>query len=332
MSSEQSFHIHVDNIIPHADKQASQEIFTIWKAAHQFFSEIDYQCVSADNSKLMDVQVKLDLSGPVEILESAIQRSESLDGYRQLHAENSDTETGAIFAIEIKSANTLSTEDAYYIASTFQQQMYLTMNLAFPGACKLLGARFVGHDAHLYEAQSFDSKIFYDARMSCLQESWPALQALDLPSIWIWLNEQGFSRSDTAISNINKVLVNLLKLGQQRHRFGSRSALLASQQFELLIGTLDESYLRNRVRLVLGDIPESADCFVALLKLRNDLISGNHPVRRPALICHSINDESREQISRHNSTIELASSIMISLVQNLIKSGKNKYQFKESLV
>tara|TARA_R110001592_G_scaffold52649_9_gene161388 strand:- start:111228 stop:112238 length:1011 start_codon:yes stop_codon:yes gene_type:complete len=335
MTSEQSFHIHVDNIIPHADKPASQEIFKIWKAAHQFFNEIDYQCVSADGKKLLNVQLKLDLSGPLDMLESAIQRSDSLDSYRQLHAENCDTEISAIIAVKIEaSAGTeaLNTEDAYYIASTFQQQLFLTLNLAFPGSCKLIGARFVGQNAHLYEAQAFDSKIFYNARMSCHQEAWPALQALDLPTIWNWLNDQGFSRSDTAISNINKVLVNLLKLAQQRHRFGSRSALLASQQFELLLGTGDEAMLRSRTSLILGDIPESADCFVALFKLRNDLITGNHPVRRPALISHSVNDEGCEQISRHNSTIELASSIMINLVQRLIKSGKNKFQFKETLI
>lgn len=335
MTSELSFHIHVDNIIPHADKNASQGILSIWKAAHQFFSETDYQCVSADGNKILDLQVKLDLSGAIEIIESAIQRAESLDGYRQLHAENSDTEIGAILAISLSSAagpDPISTQDAYYVTSTFQQQLFLTLNLAFPGSCKLIGARFVGHNAHLYEAQSFDSKLFYDARMTRQQEGWPVSQSLDLPTVWNWLYAQGFSRSETAISSINKVLVNLLKLGQQRHRFGSRSALLTTQQFELLLNTHDETQLRSRTRLVLGDIPESSDCFVALLKLREELITGNHPVRRPALIRHSATEESREQISRHNTTIELAANIIISLLQRLIKTGKNKYQFKESLV
>lgn len=335
MTSELSFHIHVDNIIPHADKNASQEILSIWKAAHQFFSQTAYQCVSADGNNILDLQVKLDLSGVIEIIENAIQRAESLDAYRQLHAENSDTEIGAVLAISLnpeQGPDPISTRDAYYVASTFQQQLFLTLNLAFPGSCKLIGARFVGHNAHLYEAQSFDSKLFYDARMTRQQEGWPASQSLDLPTIWNWLNAQGFSRSETAISSINKVLVNLLKLGQQRHRFGSRSALLVSQQFELLLNTHDETQLRNRTRLILGDIPESSDCFVALLKLRDELITGNHPVRRPALICHSVTEESREQISRHNTTIELAANIIISLLQRLVKTDKNKYKFKESLV
>jgi|DeeseametMP0441B_FD_contig_51_79970_length_1120_multi_2_in_0_out_0_1 hypothetical protein len=335
MTSENSFHIHVDNIIPHADEHASQEILTVWKAANQFFSDTTYECVSYNGDKILDLQIKPDLTGAIEIIESAIQRAKSLDGYRQLHAENSDTEIGAVLAISIapsQSSDKISAEDAYYAASTFQQQLFLTLNLAFPGACKLLGARFVGYNAHLYEAQSFDSKLFYNARMTCRQEAWPQAQNLDLPTIWNWLNTQGFSRSDTAISSINKVLVNLLKLGQQRHRFGSRSALIASQQFELLLHTIDETQLRNRTRLILGDIPESSDCFVALLNLRNELIAGNHPVRRPALICHSLNEESREQITRHNTTVELAANIMISLIQTLIKSGKSKFKFKESLV
>ena len=334
MTTEHSFHIHVDNIIPHADTNASQDILALWKSANQFFSEIDYQCVSSDGNKILELQVKLDLSGVIEIIESAIQRAQSLDGYRQLHAENSDTDMGAVIAISLSAVDgtALKTEDAYYAACAFQQQLFLTLNLAYPGACKLIGARFAGSDAHLYEAQSFDSKLFYDARMARKQENWPASQSLDLPTIWNWLNSQGFSRADKAISSINKVLVNLLKLAQQRHRFGSRSALLATQQLELLLDTHDEARLRNRTSLILGNIPEASDCFVALLQLRDELISGNHPVRRPALICHSASEESREQISRHNTTIELAATIIISLVQNLVKSGKSKYKFKESLI
>jgi hypothetical protein len=333
MTSEISFHIHVDNIIPHADKNASQDILTLWKAAHQFFSARDYQCVSSDGNKVLDLHIRLNLSGVIEIIESAIQRSQSLDAYRQLHAENSDTEMGAAMAISISSkASPLSCEDAYYAACAFQQQLFLSLNLVFPGSCKLIGARFAGKNAHLYEAQSFDSKLFYDARMARSQEGWPAAQSLDLPTTWNWLNAQGFSRSDTAISSINKALVNLLKLAQQRHRFGSRSALLATQQFDLLLNTQDQERLRNRTRLILGDIPEASDCFVALLRLREELITGNHPVRRPALICHSAVEESREQISRHNTTIELAANIIVSLVQRLIKTGKNKFVFKESLV
>ena len=334
MTSELSFHIHVDNIIPHADKQASQKIFTIWKAANQFFSNIDYQCASANGNKILSLKANLDLSGAVEMIESALQRSESLDQYRQLHAEDSKTDISAVLAMSLTTAeNTepLTIEDGYYIASIFQQQLFLSLNLAFPGSCKLIGTRLVGPNAHLYEAQSFDSKIFYDARMSCKQENWPTLQSLDLPTIWTWLNTQGFSRTNTAITNINKVLFNMLKLAQQRHRFGSRSALLVSQQFELLLNSQEESSLRNRTQLILGDIPEAADCFAALLKLRSELMAGNHPIRRPALICHSLTEESSEQIESHNSTIELAASIILCMLQTLIKSGKDKFKFKESL-
>jgi hypothetical protein len=333
MTSELSFHIHVDNIIPHADKQGSQEVFSIWKAASHFFNELSYECVSANGLQILSTKIKLDLSGAVEILESALERSGSFDNYRELHSENSDTDVGAILAMTIglndKDAR-LATEDAYYIASTFQQQLFLTMNLAFPGSCKLIGTRFVGHNAHLYEAQSFDSKLFYDARMCSHQQSWPALQKLDLTSVWAWLNMQGFSRSDIAISSINKVLFNMLKLAQQRHRFGSRSALLATKQFQLLLDTQDETRLRNRTSLVLGQIPEASDCFVALLQLRRELFEGHHPVRRPALICHSSYEENREQMSSHNTTIELAATMIVALVQQLIKTEKSKFQFKES--
>ena len=129
MTAELSFHVHVDNIIPHADNNASQDILNLWKAANQFFSETDYQCVSSDGNKILDLQVKLDLSGVIEIIESAILRAQSLDGYRQLHAENSDTEMGAEIAISLNAAKSgsLEIEDAYYAACAFQQQLFLVV-------------------------------------------------------------------------------------------------------------------------------------------------------------------------------------------------------------
>lgn len=336
MTTELSFRLNVDNIIPHADPQSSQKVVATWKSASQLFNDFKYECIKPSSGNLITQQISLDMSDVLNVLENAITQSGSLDSCRKHHIENRKTRVNASLAFTLKSEDeAIQIGDAYQIASTFLQQLYLAMNLAYPGSCQLLGVEFEGENSHLYEAQSFDSKLFYDARMSAHQQGWPNLQTLELPTTWNWISKQNFSHSDIAISDCNKVLFNMLKLAQQRHRYGSRSALLAAQQIELLLGTRhsgDVKRLRARTRLILDDIPESADCFVELFQLRANLFHGQHPVRRPALICNSPSQERREQIASHNTTIELAAGIITGLIQRLVKTNESKFQFKEILI
>lgn len=333
MSNDIRFCFNIDNIIPHADERSTQAVIGVWQEAAETLSSTTLNCVHPSSGKYIDVTIKTDFSAILKRLQAAHTQSGSFDRYRRLHIQNGTTPVDAELALSLSvNGASLGNGDAFQIGSVFQQQLYLALNLSLPGACQMLGVSFSGQEAHLYEAQSFDAKVFYDARMSAHQQKWPTLNNLSVSQVWNWLNQTGLSRSDIAISDINKVLINLLKLGQQRHRYGSRSALLMVQQIELLLGQTELGRQRERCKLVLGDIPEAADCFVELFQLRTDLFQGNHPVRRPALVCHTIDEENREQIAAHNSAIELAASLITALLQSLIVKGKEKFSFKEVLV
>jgi hypothetical protein len=335
MTTEFSFRLNINNIIPHADEQSSKNIIAVWKEAEQLTKDMEYSCLNPRGGAVNTLKVKLSLTETIQRLEEAVKTSGSFNAYRQQYGDKDEALMGSSLAFSIQTPDPQNTiGDAYQIASIIQQQLYLAMNLSYPGTCQLLGVSFDGPNAHLYEAQSFDSKIFYDARMSSREQSWPKLQQLDFEATWNWINRQHFSASDTAISDNNRIFMNLLKLAQQRHGYGSRSALLASHQLELLLGTkAHESLnrLRDRTALILGQIPESADCFIELFHRRDDMFEGNHPIRRPALISHSAHDENREQMASHNTTIELAAGMIVCLIQALVKTNRDKFQFREVL-
>ncbi len=335
MTTTYNVQLQIENIIPLGDESDSKSIVAVWKQAQAQFGTYDADNTSALDSYDNDYRFTLDLKEPLALFESAIAEAGSFNNYRQLHAENQDIKISALIGIKVTSVKDDCGQEAIYKATTiFQQQLYLAMNFAYPGACQLLGSRFIGDSSYLYEAQSYESKVFYDARISARESNWPKLHNLELSKVWQWLNSMALSHSDIAISDINKVLINMLKLGQQRHRYGSRSILIASQQIELLLGIKhdDGNRLRNRTRLILGDVPEAADCFIDLYRLRADLFHGEQPVRRPALICNGQQEERREQIAIHNTNVELAASIIVALIQTLISNNKNKFLFKEVLV
>lgn len=339
MGHDIHFSFNIDNIIPHADERTSQSIIDIWQEAAEVLTTCTLPCIHPGNGKLVDLNVKADFSAILKRLQTARTESGSFDAWRRLHLQNSATPVDASLPLSLNCNTTaLSFGDAFALGCVFQQQLYLTLNLALPGACQMLGVSFRGEEAHLYEAQSFDSKVFYDARMSSHQQNWPTLASLSIEQVWHWLGQTGLSRTDIALSAINKVLFTLLKLGRQSHRYGSRSALLVIQQIELLLGQTDllgqeeTARLRERCKLVLGDIPEAADCFIALFQLRTDLLQGQHPVRRPPLVGHTLSEENRELVAAHNSAIELGASMIIGLLQNLIIKDKQQFVFREVLL
>lgn len=332
MGHELHFSFTIDNLIPHADEHTSQRIIALWQEAVETLKTCTLNCVHPDTGKYVDVRFKADFSTILTCLRDASAQSGSFDRHRRLHLQNNATTISAALPLTVSCDDTsLDHGAAFALGSVFQQQLFLALNLTLPGACQMLGVSFRGEAAHLFEAQAYDSKLFYDARMSAQQQNWPTLSILTFTQVWQWLNHSGFSRTDVAISDLSKVLLNLLKLAQQRQRYGSRSALLMARQLELLLGQEPPARLRERCALILGQIPEAADCFVELFRLRTDLFQGQHPVRRPALITHSLGEEEREQIAGHNSAIELAASITVALLQHLISQNRDKFVFREVL-
>lgn len=332
MGHELHFSFTIDNLIPHADESTSQHIIALWQEAANTLGACALNCVHPGTGKYVDVCFKADFSAILTCLHDANAQSGSFDRRRSLHLQNDAMTIGAALPLTVSCDDTtLDHGAAFALGSVFQQQLFLALNLALPGACQMLGVSFRGEAAHLFEAQAFDSKLFSDARMSAQQQNWPTLATLPFAQVWQWLEHCGFSRADIAISDLNKVLLNLLKLAQQRQRYGSRSALLMARQLELLLGQEAPARLRERCALILGQIPEAADCFIELFRLRADLFQGSHPVRRPALITHSLGTEEREQIAGHNSAIELAASITVALLQQLISQNRDKFSFREVL-
>lgn len=337
MGQDIPFSFNIDNIIPHADERTTQNILALWQDAAENLHGCTLPCVHPGSGKCVEVSFKADFSAILACLQDASTQSGSFDAYRRLHLQNSALPVGASLPLTVSCGDTrLEHGDAFALGYLFAQQLYLTLNLALPGSCQMLGVSFRGEASHLYEAPSLDSKVFYDTRMSAQQQNWPTLTTLSVAQVWNWLTQTGLSRSDVAISSINKVLFHLLKLGQQSHRYGSKSALLVIQQIELILGQPlgqeETSRLRERCKLVLGDIPEAADCFIALFQLRTDLLQGKHPVRRPALIGHTLSEENRELVAAHNSAIELGASIVVGLLQNLIIKGQQQFSFREVLL
>jgi hypothetical protein len=105
-------------------------------------------------------------------------------------------------------------------------------------------------------------------------------------------------------------------------------------QLEMLLdcrSPLDARTLRNRLRLVLGSVPEAADCIGELYEVRDGFLLGSRPVRRQLLMCHDCISGFTEHMDGHDNPIELGTALVLVLLRELISHDAQAFAFTESM-
>lgn len=335
MASSTTIRLHIGNAIPPANARDTEQIITLWQQIGGFFQDRNFQAQSGIKGAARPYTISLDSSSLLQTMEAARDQSQSFSEHRRAHLDNPDNRIDGELAITITGqGQALEQLESYEVATVFLQQLVMTANIIHPGAFQVLDARFIGEGSHRFEAQQFDSRIFHGALRTATSNQWPVLGKSGLEAVWAWLEHTGVAKADTAISDINRVLFTLLKVAEQRHEYSARTVLLVMYQLEVLLDCRDSrslEQLRNRAQLVLGIIPEAADCFTDLHDVRNGLFLANQPVHRPPLICNSTEDALREQVGQHNTAVESGTAIVLALLQDLIAHNAQSYTFIESL-
>ncbi|WP_020410117.1 hypothetical protein [Hahella ganghwensis] len=335
MQTTETITIEIHNAIPNGGIDATGKIISLWQLVDGYFTDRKFVVEDPYRGQLGEYRISLDAKALINLMQTARDNNESFDIYRQMHAADSSVAINSELHMTVEALNSRTEPySMYHAASVFIQQLLLGMNLALPGSCQFLDTRFAGPHAHRFEAQDFDSKAFSDAMLSATEHGWPKLHELSFETVWGWFERAGTSERNTAITTINKVLIDMLKIAQQRYRYGARTAMLVGNQLEMLVGTSDDAdmqHLRERVSLILGRPPESADCFKELYRLREALFKGEHPVRRPALVYHNADEEIMQQLAQHNSGVEKALAVVLSLLQDLVQNDADGYQFSEHM-
>ncbi|WP_369600412.1 hypothetical protein AAIA72_11240 [Hahella sp. SMD15-11] len=335
MQITETIQLEIGNAIPHGTPDETRRAVDLWKEVDGWFDGRPFKVENPISGAPEVFRISLDAAPLIGLMERALNTAGSFDAWRLRHAQDETVPlTGHLnITVEVVEGSE-APYSRYHAAAVFIQTLLLGVNLSQPGACQFLATRFVGKQAHRFEAQDFDSKAFYDGMQSARENGWPKIDSLPFSQVWTWLEQIGASEKNTVIKDINKVLVDMLKIAQQRYRYGARTAMLVANQLEMLMNTKreqDMTHLRDRVSLVLGQPTEAADCFNELHRLREALFHGDHPVRRPALVYHDADEEVRQQLAQHNSGVEKAIAVVLALVQDLIRHRAECYRFSETM-
>lgn len=335
MSSKSSIKIDIGNIIPHGNAQCTGQIIALWRQLGELASACPFVAPvkSRSGSTQVACSITLDTGEAIAVMEAARDAAGSFDAFRLKHTDDASLAVAATLTLDIDGEQELTPLAAYEVATIFLQQVVLAMNVALPGSVQMLNTTFRGEQEHQVEAPVFDALVYSGARNAYLAHGWPTVAGPALPAVWQWLDTCETSATRTAIKGINKVLFTLLKIAEQRQDYSARMVLMVLYQLEVLMDCRNpQTYrpLRNRIRQVLGDIPESADCLKDLYQVRASLFSGDQPVRRPTLVHHSARDEITEQLDQHDTMVELGVLLTVALLQDLVNNQATGYAFSES--
>lgn len=335
MTSTARITLHIGNAIPHGNEKDSARIIGLWQTINDFFDQRQFTSLAGIRSQARTYRISLEAGSLVSAMENARDQSQSFTNYRKAHVDDPQRAIDAELAFTLsRDEGELDELESYQVITVFLQQLVLAVHLVEPGAIQILDARFTGPGSHRYEAQTFDSKIFYGALKTAQANNWPELQEQSFARVWEWLEGCEASHTHTAIKEINRVLFTLLKVAEQRHEASARTVLLIMYQLETLLecrNARSVQRIRNRARLVLGRIPEAADCFKELYEVRNSLFVASQPVHRPLLICHNTAEELKEQIGQHDTAVELGTVITLALLHDLIAHQAREFDFTETV-
>ncbi len=335
MTSSVTIGLRIDNAVPHGNKSDTGTVIALWQTIDRFFDGRAFTAQDGVGGRHGDYRISLDAALVLQALESASAESGSFSAHQKAFAENGEASIAGGLDITVQGGDPLDEEEGYHVATVFLQQLVLAANLTVPGSIQLLGSHFTGPGAHRFEAQQFDSRILYGALKTARYDEWPPIStALEFDTVWSWLDQCETSHTGTAIKNINKVLFTLLKVAEQRHEYSARTVLLVLYQLEVLLDcrhAASSGPMHRHARMILGDIPDAADCFNELYEVRHQLFHGNQPVHRPPLISNDTDAAIREMIGQHNTAVESGTAMVLALLQDLARHGAQSYVFTETM-
>lgn len=335
MNKFNRIHLHIGDAVPHGNAAESATILALWQQAQGHFQRRRFSVTCANRSAPRTYLVNLDAIFLLSAMEGALAGHGSFDAWRQAHVVNAGVSLASALIIDVGCDDAAPGEaESYEVATLFLQQLTVALNLVQPGACRLLHTEYRGDSGHRYEAQAFDSKLYYGAFRNLRDLGWWQRHNPGFTKVWNWLEACEGSHASVALTNLDKVLFTAIKLAEQRDELSSRTALLVLYQLEMLLdcrNPADPRHLRNRMRLILGALPEAADCIGELYAARDGLLLGSRPVLRPPLIAHDSVGEFMEDIDRQNNAVELGTALVLVLLRELISNGAREYVFSEAV-
>lgn len=332
--SSKTIEVSIAQPIPNAPAGIQNKIIAAWIQAGDLLNGIRFKV--EDPLDEFDVfHLSMDLSQVVAVLERAAEHEGGFTKYRQEMRQGSASINSATIRIELTAeAENENTVAYYHAAAVALQQLYLALNIAVPGSCQIVDAKYLGGECASFDPPVLEATPFINAYLHSVESQWLAIEKLNVDEVWNWLKMLKTSETETAIRPVNKALFGLLELGRSQSGLSNKDVLLICKLLELLTSAtdvIDPLHIRSRIALILGHASREGDSIAEIYRLKQAYTLGARPFRRQAVRVHDFEEEFLRNLRDHNSPVEEGVTIVLAILQKLCKNSAAGFQFEETV-
>lgn len=331
--SKNQITVTIADPVPSVPSAIEQGVVEVWQQAAKVLQDVLFVVEDPFGDQMDSYSLTMDLSQIIQLLQEAQQHEGGFVKFREALRESKDARA-ATLTIELTPESAPdSAMTFYHAAAVALQQLYLTLNIAQPGSCQILGSQYEGEQAVNIDPPVLHAMPFIDAYLNSVDTEWPTLKRGKVQQIWSWLEKLETSQTETAILPINKVLFGLLELGQSSHGLTNADSPAVYRLLELLTQCghgENHQIMRSRVGLILGEPTDEGNFAQELYVLKDNHESGARPYRRQPLSVHDYNEEILSQLRVHNSPVEEGLAVVLAIVQKLSVELGSGYTFVET--
>lgn len=307
----------------------AKKVAKLWREVSNMFNNYHLETYALSRRESIGYKISVDTSDAVTFFNKRIHNVDNEDYYSEpdfyLKISLLTIDDGEM--ISIGGAQSLN------IISRFLQDLFISMNIAFPSSLNLWYAEFY-EDRDSYDVVAYAP--FYSAialsRALELNINWQyaAIKKIPFEKIWTWINSVGIPGVGVANNPAQKACFILLNLSKTPE-FNIENSIALSRVFEIILTDSNQGVnkiVKERLELLFGEPKENKKWFSQFYQLRSRVVHGDLPVTRNS---NEFRFQNEEFLTEFEKIYYQAFIMFISLLQKMVLNNCSGFLFSQEI-
>ena len=311
------------------DYKYARKVAKLWEEVSNIFNNYTLKTYALGFPENIGYKITVDASDIVDFFNKRISKVDINDYY-------SDPDFYlkiSLYTLDGGEMISIGGAQSINIANRFLQDLFISMNLAFPTSLNLWYGEFYEHiDSYDIVAYApFYSTIpLYNAVKITYQWKYPKIKNISFEKVWSWINKAGIPGVGVAKNVAQKTCFILLNLCSSPE-FIIENSLSMSRGFEIILANASQSVskiLNERLELLFGTPSENKKWFNQFYQIRSRVIHGDLPVTRNS---REFSFQNEEFLLEFEKPYYQALIMYINLLQKMILTDCNGFKFSQKV-
>lgn len=322
--------VELKNIGPIDGRTDAGQFREVWEEAVALFADKPAQ-VQPDAASSHAWSISLDASDAITYLRAAEQVEIDPEPFRERLASQRAAGrhmTSSELHLSLSGPTNGSESDRLRAAGKFLQHLFLAMNAALPGCCRI-GGSYLDDPEDSLPPPDVSGNSLESAFVHAQERGWPNLRRLPFSECWSWMEAELPYHLETATEPHHRALLTLLRLCGEGVA-ETDTMLQVAQVLEAFFSDGRQgigAILRTRLELVLGEPPTHQKWFNKFYAQHSRIAHGSAPILRPGWYAQDDHPEVLDYLDSYFVPLDEALAVLMAIVQDLVLHRSHRYAF-----